>query len=83
MRRNIQTTMNIYTQAVSDQKREANSKVVEIVLTGAKPLRGKRLSATESVTASVTGADCDFAISRKPLQVIEVVALEIGCGGWI
>jgi integrase len=29
---NIQTTMNIYTQAVSDQKRAANSKVVEMVL---------------------------------------------------
>jgi hypothetical protein len=33
---NIQTTMNIYTQAVSDQKRAANSKVVEMVLSGAK-----------------------------------------------
>jgi len=32
---NIQTTMNIYTQAVSDQKRAANSKVVEMVLSGA------------------------------------------------
>ena len=31
---NIQTTMNIYTQAVSDQKRVANSKVVEMVLHG-------------------------------------------------
>jgi hypothetical protein len=29
---NIQTTMNIYTQAVSEQKRAANSKVVEMVL---------------------------------------------------
>jgi integrase len=28
----VQTTMNIYTQAVSDQKRAANSKVVEMVL---------------------------------------------------
>ncbi len=33
---NIQTTMNIYTQAVSDQKRAANSKVVEMVLSGAR-----------------------------------------------
>jgi site-specific recombinase XerD len=31
---NIRTTMNIYTQAVSDQKRVANSKVVEMVLSG-------------------------------------------------
>lgn len=29
---NVQTTMNIYTQAVSDQKRAANGKVVEMVL---------------------------------------------------
>ena len=28
----IQTTMNIYTQAVSDAKRAANSKVVEMVI---------------------------------------------------
>ncbi len=33
---NIQITMNIYTQAVSDQKRAANSRVVEMVLSGAK-----------------------------------------------
>ena len=33
---NIQTTMNVYTQAVSDQKRAANSKVVETVLSPAK-----------------------------------------------
>ncbi len=33
---NIQTTMNLYTQAVSHQKRAANSKVVEMVLSGSK-----------------------------------------------
>lgn len=54
---NIQTTMNIYTQAVSDQKREANSKVVEMVLAGAKTGRGGRFSAN----GSVTGADRKFA----------------------
>ena len=33
----IQTTMNVYTQAVSEQKRAANSKVVRMVLrTGGK-----------------------------------------------
>jgi integrase len=53
---NIQTTMNIYTQAVSDQKRVANSKVVEMVLTGVKAARGKRRSAN----GSVTGADCEI-----------------------
>jgi hypothetical protein len=54
---NIQTTMNIYTQAVSDQKRVANSKVVEMVFTGVKAARGKQSSAN----GSVTGADCDPA----------------------
>ena len=54
---NIQTTMNVYTQAVSDQKRVANSKVVEMVLTGIKAARGKPRSAN----GSVTGADCDIA----------------------
>jgi len=29
----IQSTMNVYTQAVSEQKRAANSKVVEMMLT--------------------------------------------------
>jgi|SRR5262245_19203792 len=33
---NIQTTLNIYTQAVSEQKRAANSKVVEMVLSPTK-----------------------------------------------
>ena len=50
---NIQTTMNIYTQAVSDQKRVANSKVVEMVLSGKVlpvPANGSRI-----------GADCRFA----------------------
>jgi integrase len=54
---NIQTTMNIYTQAVSDQKRAANSKVVEMVLSGVKTGGRRRLSAN----GSVTGADCEFA----------------------
>jgi integrase len=58
---NIQTTMNIYTQAVSDQKRAANSKVVEMVLSGAKrgpiprvPSNGSRM-----------GADCDLSASTR------------------
>ncbi len=32
---NVRTTLNIYTQAVSQQKRGANAKVVEIMLPGA------------------------------------------------
>jgi hypothetical protein len=54
---NIQTTMNIYTQAVSDQNRQANSKVVEMVLSGVKPGRGRRFSGD----GSRTGADCESA----------------------
>jgi integrase len=45
---NIQTTMNIYTQAVSDQKRAANSKVVEMVLSGRKAEPKSRFSASGS-----------------------------------
>ena len=37
----IQTTMNIYGQAMSSSKREANGKVVEMVL---KPVAGERLN---------------------------------------
>jgi hypothetical protein len=58
---NIQTTMNIYTQAVSDQKRAANSKVVEMVLSGAKIAPKQRVSAN----GSGTGADCNFSQSRQ------------------
>ncbi|HEX4427428.1 MAG TPA: hypothetical protein VH079_18650 [Terriglobales bacterium] len=50
---NIQTTLNTYTQAVSDQKRVANSKVVEMVITGEKiAARPKRFA-----NGSLTGAD--------------------------
>ena len=52
-----QWSASLLTQAVSDQKRVANSKVVEMVLTGVKAARGKRRSAN----GSVTGADCDLA----------------------
>ncbi len=58
---NIQTTMNIYTQAVSDQKRAANSKVVEMVLSGVK-IRPKQQVLTNG---SRTGADCDFSQLRQ------------------
>jgi integrase len=35
----VRTTMNIYTQAPSDQKREAHSNVVQMVLKAKAPLR--------------------------------------------
>jgi integrase len=58
---NIQTTMNIYTQAVSDQKRAANSKVVEMVLSGAKRGPFQRVSSN----GSGTGAECDPVTSSR------------------
>ena len=42
----IQTTLNIYTQAVSDAKREANSKVVRMVLPGFEPAKRPLLAAS-------------------------------------
>ncbi len=36
----IQTTMNVYVQAMTSSKQQANSKVVEMVL---KPITGERL----------------------------------------
>ena len=58
---NIQTTMNICTQAVSDQKRAANSKVVEMVLTGAKRGAIRRVSGN----GSETGVSCDESQLRQ------------------
>jgi hypothetical protein len=45
---NIQTTMNIYAQAVTDPKRAANSKVVEMVLSGGKIAPKQQISANGS-----------------------------------
>jgi integrase len=45
---NIQTTMNVYTQAVSDQKRAANSDGVEMVLSEAKIAPKRQVSANRS-----------------------------------
>jgi len=58
---NTQTTMNIYTQAVSDQKRAANSKVVEMVLSGRKTAPRMHVL----VNGNRTGADCDSAALPK------------------
>ena len=50
---NIQTTTNVYTQAVSEQKRAANSKVVEMVLSPAKT----STAAESEINGSDRGAD--------------------------
>ncbi|HEX3322060.1 MAG TPA: tyrosine-type recombinase/integrase, partial [Terriglobales bacterium] len=57
---NIQTTMNIYTQAVSDDKRAANRKVVEMVL----PL-SRAAAKNPILNGSETGADSASANSRQ------------------
>jgi integrase len=62
---NIQTTMNIYTQAVSDQKRAANSKVVEMVFSGEKTVGGTRRFAN----GSRMGADGNLrGLPQSPLS---------------
>jgi len=48
----IQTTMNIYTQAVSDAKREANSKVVRMVLPAFEQAKGPLLAAPRLMGAN-------------------------------
>jgi integrase len=48
----IQTTMNIYTQAVSDAKREANSKVVRMVLPTTEQAKGPLLAAPRLLGAN-------------------------------
>ena len=58
---NIQTTMNIYTQAVSKQKREANSKVVEMVLPRLIPVQGQ----IRQLNGSERGADSQSAPMRQ------------------
>ena len=74
---NIQTTMNIYTQAVSEQKRAANSKVVEMVLSGAKKGRFResgRMGAEREPIAILLPL-------RNWLQVIERELLGLVAGG--
>ena len=44
----IQTTMNIYGKAMTDSKRQAHSKVVEMVLNGGRPEEKPALAAIGS-----------------------------------
>jgi len=48
----IQTTLNIYTQAVSDAKREANSIVVRMVLPGFEQAKRPLLAASRLLGAN-------------------------------
>ncbi len=79
--------MNIYTQAVSERKREANSKVVEMVFRrpsnvddAAEKVKKKASSTNGSDNGSQMKPGCS---SRNRLHVIDAVELEDGCGGWI
>jgi integrase len=68
----IQTTMNIYGKAMTDSKRQAHSKVVEIVLKNSK---SKETIGRNNAVAANGSSWC----ARKPVQPIE----KVGCGGWI
>jgi integrase len=50
----IQTTMNVYTQAVSDAKREANSKVVRLVLPAAEQAKRPLVAASRLMGSNGT-----------------------------
>lgn len=58
---NIQIAMNVYTQAVSDQKRAANSKIVEMVLPDARIVPKQRVL----TNGSETGVSCDLSQLRQ------------------
>ena len=64
----IQTTMNIYGKAMTDTKRQAHSKVVEMVLNGSK--------SDEKRPADAIGS---LWLALKSAQPIDL----IGCGGKI
>jgi hypothetical protein len=59
----IQTTMNVYGQAMSSSKREANSKIVELVL---KPALGEGRK-PQFLLLGVSGSESGGAANRKSL----------------
>jgi integrase len=59
----IQTTMNVYGQAMSSSKREANSKIVELVL---KPALGGRQK-PQFLLMGVSGSESEGGANRKSL----------------
>jgi hypothetical protein len=68
---NIQTTTNIYTQAVSEQKRAANSKVVEMVLRRA-PDPGREAGEAGKPASSANGSEWESDAIR--LQVAQTAS---------
>jgi hypothetical protein len=78
----IQTTMNVYGQALSSGKREANSKVVRMVLkpvlaaaTKTEPLSRLR----DRGSFLLMGVFGGFSIRPQNPQAHD----SVGCGGWI
>ena len=71
----IQTTMNIYGKAMTDSKRQAHSKVVEMVLNSSK----SKETAGRKTRLLLLGANGSFWCAHKSVQLIDL----IGCGGWI
>ena len=70
----IQTTMNIYGKAMTDSKRQAHSKVVEMVLNSSKS--EEKAAGTRLLLLGVNGS---FWCAQKSVQLIDW----IGCGGRI
>jgi hypothetical protein len=68
----IQTTMNICRKAMTDGKRQAHSKVVEMVLNSGK-------SKENAGRSKPAAANRSFWCAHKSVQLIDL----IGCGGWI
>jgi len=81
----IQSTMNVYTQAVSEGKRAANNLVVRSILqcglcgdTGEpRPREPLPVNGTQWYRVHPACSSCNRA------QVIRTVELGVGCGGWI
>ena len=63
----IQTTMNIYGKAMTDSKRQAHSKVVEMVLNSSK----SKETAAGTSRLLLLGANGSFWCARKSVQLIE------------
>ncbi len=76
----IQSTLNVYTQAVSDEKRQANRWVVRSVLrseTGGSSTESRPTNGTQWVPIAT------LSEAQEEPEVVGAVEVEIGCGGWI
>ena len=73
----IQTTMNIYGKAMTDSKRQAHSKVVELVLK--QPAKSEETAGQKKPVSGYWELMGVFGTLRNPRNLIE----RIGCGGRI